>query len=183
MHFEVEQKFPVADAAAFESRLVELGVTLGGPVTQLDQYFAHPNRDFARTDEALRIRRVGDKNFVTYKGPKIDSETKTRQEIELPLAGGDQGYDQFRQLLVALGFKPVLKVEKRRQTGHRQVDGFAAEITLDRVAGLGTFAEIELSADDATLDRARAALRRLADELALGDSERRSYLELLLSGA
>ena len=44
-----------------------------------------PCRDFAQTDEALRIRTVGDTSFVTYKGPKLDATTKTRRELELPL--------------------------------------------------------------------------------------------------
>ena len=54
---------------------------------QEDIYFNSPIVDFAKTDEALRIRttKQGDEKhiFITYKGAKIDSESKTREEIEL----------------------------------------------------------------------------------------------------
>lgn len=56
VHFEVEQKFPLADVAAVERRLAELGAQAGGTVEQVDRYFNHPVRDFAQTDEALRLR-------------------------------------------------------------------------------------------------------------------------------
>ena len=51
---------------------------------------------------------------------------------------------------------------------------------LDEVDGLGTFVELELSADEASLDEARRTIVSLANELDLGPSERRSYLEMLL---
>ena len=81
MHIEVEQKFRAAHSPELLARLQRLGATIEEPIEQIDQYFAHPVRDFAQTDEALRIRRVGDLNFVTYKGPKLDSTTKTRREL------------------------------------------------------------------------------------------------------
>ncbi|MEM4524643.1 MAG: class IV adenylate cyclase, partial [Archaeoglobaceae archaeon] len=49
---------------------------------EFDLYFSHPCRDFAETDEALRIR-VEKKIKMTYKGPKVDEETKTREEVNL----------------------------------------------------------------------------------------------------
>ena len=52
------------------------------PAEQVDRYFAHPCRDFARTDEALRLRRDGDDVAITWKGPRIDAATKTRRESE-----------------------------------------------------------------------------------------------------
>ena len=58
MHFEVEQKFALANPAAVADRLAELGATDAQTVVQVDRYFNHPARDFAQTDEALRLRRV-----------------------------------------------------------------------------------------------------------------------------
>ena len=69
-----------------------------------DRYFAHPSRDFARTDEALRLRRIGEFNFITYKGPKLDATTKTRREIEIGLADGQQAATDAAELLAAIGF-------------------------------------------------------------------------------
>src|SRR6478609_7991933 len=116
MKYEVEQKHRVTDETALLARLQERSIQLEKPIEQSDQYFAHPCRDFATTDEALRIRVVGDKSFVTYKGPKLDKTTKTRREIELPLDPADHGGSRFASLLAALGFTPVAIVRKRRRT-------------------------------------------------------------------
>jgi len=178
--YEVEQKFPVADLAALEEKLVSLGAATGDPVRQLDRYFAHPSRDFSVTDEALRIRRIGQHNWVTYKGPKIDTTTKTRREIELPLPKGDAGAAGFADLLSALGFTFVADVRKTRRHANLTRRGRPIEIALDEVDDLGTFVELELAAGEADLDDARRALAELAAELGLKNSERRSYLELLL---
>ena len=73
MEYEVEQKFRVDELGSIEDALRQLGSRVEDTVEQVDCYFAHPVRDFAATDEALRIRQVGPDAFVTYKGPKIDS--------------------------------------------------------------------------------------------------------------
>ncbi len=57
------------------------------------------------------------------------------------------------------------------------------EIALDHIERLGWFAEIELAADEANLEAARATLLELGQQLGLTDVERRSYLEMLLLAA
>jgi adenylate cyclase class 2 len=182
MHFEVEQKHRVDDRAALIAKLNKCGASLSEPLVQSDQYFAHPARDFAKTDEALRIRTVGNESFVTYKGPKLDAATKTRRELELPLAASDADGSQFAEILAALGFTPVATVRKQRRMFHITHDGRNVEGALDDVEGVGTHVELELIADDANLDSSKAVIAGLAAELELGPSERSSYLELLLAG-
>src|SRR6185295_3103461 len=114
MHWEVEQKFRLTDSS-LESQLIALGARFHAPLDQTDHYFRHPCRDFAQTDEALRLRQVGDENVITYKGPKIDLLTKTRRELELPLTTGQLTIDQFTELLAALGFTPVATEKKQRR--------------------------------------------------------------------
>lgn len=181
MTYEVEQKYPVADLANVQAQLLALGAVFGDPLDQVDRYFAHPARDFASTDEALRIRRVGGENFVTYKGPKLDSTTKTRREIELPLCGGEEHLARYTDLLVALGFSVVAEVSKRRTPAELHWHGQTIDAAFDNVAGVGTFVELETLSDEAGLDAARAAITSLSAELGLSNTERRSYLELLLA--
>ncbi|MBW3598209.1 MAG: class IV adenylate cyclase [Planctomycetes bacterium] len=180
MKYEVEQKYPAPEAAATEERLRKVAGDFADAVEQVDRYFAHPARDFGQTDEALRIRRVGEKNYVTYKGPKLDAKTKTRREIELPLASGESAAEDFTELLTALGFRRVAEVRKRRRTARFEREGFQVEAALDDVDKLGAFVELELAADEENLDAARDCLAALAAELKLENPERRSYLELLL---
>jgi adenylate cyclase, class 2 len=180
MQFEVEQKFPVASLDEAAAKLQALGAAAGEAVVQVDRYFAHPARDFAQTDEALRIRQIGQCNFITYKGPKIDRVTKTRREIELPLRDGEAAATEWAGLLQELGFRPVAEVHKRRQCLEVTWDAAVVEVSLDRVQGVGDFVELEVMADAATLDDAKARVQSLAAALGLSQSERRSYLELLL---
>lgn len=180
MQYEVEQKHRVPDMPALLERLAERGVGIGPAVEQADRYFAHPCRDFARTDEALRIRTVGQDSFVTFKGPKIDTTTKTRRELELPLGSSDAGGAKFAELLEALGFRPVLVVRKRRRSFHIASAGREVEGVIDEVDGIGTFVELELMSDETELEETKRVLSSLASELQLGPTERRSYLEMLL---
>ena len=184
--YEVELKFAVSGRAALERRLVEMGGRLAEPQEQVDRYFAHPCRDFAQTDEALRLRRVGDSVAITWKGPRIDAATKTRREIELELAPLPAALDagptlsSWTELLEALGFRRVMEVAKRRQPLRLVWQGAEVDVALDTVAGLGEFLELEIMAAEGEVPAARARLESLAQEIGLGATERRSYLELIL---
>jgi len=180
MNYEVEQKFPVSDAAALEKRLAALGAALAPPISEIDHYYAHPARDFVETDEALRIRRGDRSSRITYKGPRIDAVTKTRREIELPLGPDEPSVAGWESLLEALGFTPVGEVCKYRRKAKIPWQDRQVEASLDEVVGLGTFIELELVVEEDDLDAARASIASLAEKLGLAGSERRSYLELLL---
>lgn len=178
---EVEVKYRDADHAALAARLAEWGATADPPRTDADQYFNAPDRDFKQTDEAFRLRRIGRKNLLTYKGPKLDAATKTRAEIEIPLADGDGPAADAHRMLVSLRYRPVAVVTKTRRVFHFTRDGFAVEACLDDVEGVGAFAELEIVADESRMGEAKAAVLAVAADLGLTQVERRSYLELLLS--
>jgi adenylate cyclase class 2 len=180
MAWEVEQKFAVADWVALQQALDAAGVTWAQPLDQADHYWNHPARDFAQTDEALRLRQVGSENFITYKGPRIDTATKTRQELEFPLQSGPQVPGQLGQILAALGFRPVATVRKRRLPGDLTWEGATFAVALDEVEGVGTFIELEIVVETEGLETATQRVLSLANHLGLTSAERRSYLELLL---
>lgn len=184
--YEVELKFQVSDAAALERDLRGLGARFGDAVEQVDRYFAHPCRDFAATDEALRLRRTGADVVITWKGPRIDAATKTRREIELgvnaaALGGGPATIDCWTGLLEALGFRQVREVAKRRRAAVVAWEGAEVEVCLDAVTDLGDYLELELQAAADAVPLARGRLESLARRLGCGPAERRSYLELLLA--
>ena len=180
MTFEVEQKFPMRDRESFSERIVALGGKFGLAFSQADTYYAHPSRDFAATDEALRIRRQSGTSCITYKGVKLDAATKTRREIELQLPGDDIDGVQLAEMLELLGFRPVATVNKTRRPATLSWQNWAVQIAMDDVDGLGSFAELEVTAEESQLDAARTAVLALATELELSGAERRSYLEMLL---
>src|SRR5918998_918084 len=88
MSFEVELKYRTDDHIGLAEKLAALGAAASAPVSQEDVYLSHPARDFAATNEALRLRRVGKSNRITYKGARRTGPTKTREEIEIPFAEG-----------------------------------------------------------------------------------------------
>ena len=201
--YEVEQKYPLADVAAVEAALARLGATWHATVEQVDRYFNHPCRDFAATDEALRLRRTDQALAITWKGPRLDATAKTRRELELPLAEAavpaaavaeaavpaaapsqaavPATLDSWTELLEALGFRQVREVAKQRRVAHVAWQGAAIEVALDHVAGLGNFLELELQADAAGIAVAAARIESLARELGCTAAERRSYLEMLIA--
>jgi adenylate cyclase class 2 len=178
---EVEMKFRAPENVALEDRLREWGAVADKEREEADAYFNAPHRDFAQTDEALRIRQIGAANYVTYKGPRRDATTKTRAEIEVGLENGDGPAEDFQRILLALGFRPVAVVRKRRRVWKVTRGGYKLEICLDDVERVGRYIELEIQAPEAELDAARGAVQQAATELGLTQSERRSYLELLLA--
>ena len=186
--YEVELKFRVDDLPAVEGRLTALGAHFAAPVEQADRYFAHPARDFAQTDEALRLRSVGDDVAITWKGPRLAGGGKTRREIELPLAtllpadsaGVSPTLDRWTELLEALGFRRVREVVKRRRSARLAWQGAEVEVALDAVSGLGDYLELELLATVDEIPAAQARIAALAGEIGCGHPEPRSYLEMLL---
>jgi adenylate cyclase, class 2 len=178
---EVEAKFRVADFAAVERGLAGLGAAHQQDRTDADCYYTVPGRDLKQTGEVFRLRRMGDASCVTYKGPRRPGPTKTRPEIEVPLASGAQAADDLHRILTNLGFGTVAIVVKQRRVYDFHSGGYDCEACLDELEGVGRFVELEILADEAQADAAGAELLRLAGALGLGEQERRSYLELFLA--
>ncbi len=181
MGYEVEMKFQVADHTELVAKLSRVAALAGPPDTQDDYYIAHPSRDFAQTDEALRLRAIGDSNVLTYKGPKLAGPTKTRREIEVSFADGPESRAAMIDLFQRLGFGPILEIRKTRLTFRLNYRGRSMIVALDRVEDQGAFAEVEtLALSDHDLPAAQAAVQALAAELGLKTVERRSYLRMAL---
>lgn len=183
MTLEVERKYRITSQSEVRQRVEALGGRWEEAIQQGDQYFAHPARDFAATDEALRIRSVGPANVITYKGPKIDRDSKTREEIEVAIGPGQETARDLGKILERLGFRPVLVVKKVRSIANVAWQGRDVEVALDEVKDAGLFVELETQAANAELEDAKECIRTMASAIGLSetDQERRSYLEMVLA--
>lgn len=160
---------------AVKNRLKQEGASLEKTVEQADVYFNAPDRDFAVTDEALRLRDEGGQVFLTYKGRKLDPLSKTRREVDVEVAD----FKGMEELIRCLGYRETLRVHKTRDT--YQLDG--ALVCLDRVDGLGEFVELEtLAIDGDDVPARRDILIKTMGRLGIsGGLIRESYLEMLLA--
>ena len=181
MQFEVELKFRLDHFQPVETALRQLGAIEQSVDSHVDQYFNHPSRDFRETDEAFRIRSVGDANRLTYKGAVVGAVAKTRHEIEVGFDPGSESAERLFDLVKMLGFRFVLEVRKTRRSMSLNRNGRHFELALDEVPPLGRFLEIELLAENEGREEAEAAVWELACELGLSVAESRSYLDLLLT--
>lgn len=190
MQYEVEMKFPVKDREALERIVFQ---NPGLTVEELDLYFQHPCRDFAKTDEGFRVRcqdyEGGESQcFLTYKGPKIDPETKTRKEIDIPIFRND--FEKLCEMCSALGFHEAGRVRKIRTSAPFPFQGREFHVCLDFLPDLAsrnlpcTFFEIETLCDAVDLANARNDIFRFTHSLdaqgVLGESVRKGYLEMIL---
>ncbi len=150
-------------------------------VEQTDTYYDAPDRSFAETDEALRIRAERPVEApestvrLTYKGPLVDEQTKTRLEAETAV----EDRDALEGILEGLGYEPAAIVSKTRE---RFALG-AYTVTLDTVEELGEFVEIDREVSEADVDAARQEAKQRLRSLGIdpADGIRTSYLGLLLA--
>lgn len=188
MPVEVEIKVKIEDPTGLEESILETGGKLLKSEEHEDLYLDHPQYSFADTDEALRIREIiseppsGENSTkltpryeLTYKGAKIDSVSKTREELSV---GVDSG-KKMEAILEAVGFTKVARVRKERT--YFCIDNIS--LALDCVENLGWFLEAEKVVEDKErMEPSRTDLFDLLDRLLSGEYEsiRESYLELLL---
>ena len=174
---EVEVKAKINNFEEMREKLNKINAIKVKTEHQEDRYFNSPVKDFAQTDEALRIRETKSEDkhdlFITYKGPKIDKKSKTREEYEMKI----EDAEKCSKIFESLGFNEVRTVIKNRE--YYKYENF--EISLDDVEGLEPYMEIEISLDDGSdYSKAQQDIFDLFEKLDVIDGfERTSYLELL----
>lgn len=169
--FEVERKFRCSDLAAVQARLEQVGAipfTVGNAET--DVFFDMPDGRLETNNQFHTLRHMlpSDRVLWISKGPAKD------ECVAMDLSD----FDKATQMLTSLGF-----VELRRITKQRDIY-FADRyhVTLDDVAGLGTFVELAIMTDDeGALPRLREEVQQAADALGLlgYPEETGSYRQML----
>ncbi|MDH5811265.1 MAG: class IV adenylate cyclase [Candidatus Verstraetearchaeota archaeon] len=173
---EVEVKAEVEEDLS--EKITEAGGRYLREVFQEDFYFRHPCRDLAERDEALRLRREGEKYTLTFKGRRVGTGTKMREEIEV----GVSDLEGAVALLERLGFEKAFVIRKRR----REFLMEGVLVSMDDVEGLGRFVEIEVLMEGESLEHAgslKDKLFEISQKLGI-DREKlttESYLEMLVS--
>ena len=190
---EVEIKVKISDPEVMRQKFKEFNGVYKISLLHEDSYFNMPKelRDFKKTDEALRIRKSlgynrNDENesqktfyFITYKGKKIDTITKTRKEIEIEVEDGKI----FIELLKILEFQEIFTVKKERELYEFNFNNHRIEALIDYIPILKQhFIEVEYLTDSQEeIEGARRILFDFLENLGMRkeDSITKSYLELI----
>ncbi len=156
---EVEIKLK-ADHNSVRKQLKKLNADFIKNEVNNDIYFQHPNRDFIAEDRTLRIRSTNTETIMTYKGPKLNKESKSRKEINIKI----DNYDNILDVLDELDFKKSGSVYKQRE--YWRINNII--ITLDNIEKIGEYVEFESEIEDESeLDNEVSKLKALIRNLEL----------------
>jgi adenylate cyclase class 2 len=133
---EIEVKIKVGDHASLKENLVNLGARLEKERSrETNILYDYPSQLLYKRKQALRLRKIGAKTFLTFKGtPQKSRKFKIREEYETEV----KNERQTKKILKSLGFVPVFSYQKKRtvfRKGH-------LKICLDELA-IGNFMELE----------------------------------------
>ncbi|MEM2145738.1 MAG: class IV adenylate cyclase [Candidatus Jordarchaeaceae archaeon] len=174
---EVEIKCRINNPEEIAEKLIQrVNAKMVRTVFQKDFYLQHPSRNFEETDEAIRIRDSDEGVQLTYKGPKIDALSKTREELCVHV----DNFETTLKIFERVGFLPIAKVVKSRIIFQLEGNIIAS---IDKVQNLGDFIELESEVEDYNqVEIKRENLFSILDKLGLSreNTERRSYLELIM---
>jgi adenylate cyclase class 2 len=185
---EVEIKIPIS-THGFENiqeKIQKLGGKYLNSELQQDTYYDHPCKSFQESDEAVRVRSripITNEELITdhtsselvYKGPKLDTKSKTRLEISIAIPDSSTA----KSMLEQLGFRKLATIVKKRVFFKQEL----TTICLDDVEEVGTFMELErLVSPEEELEPVRKQLFNIVKNLGIKTEEsvRESYLELYL---
>ncbi len=191
---EVEIKVKISDPAQMRKKFEESQGIYKFSLIHEDTYYNMPIglRDFKQTDEALRLRKSCrfDRSshgktqdfeyYITYKGKKMDTSTKTREEIDIKI----ENIKKMKKMLDSLGFQEVFTVKKERELYEFKFENYHIEALIDYIPILEQyFIEVEYLTDSKEkLDESKELLFNFLSLYGIQkeDSIKRSYLELIL---
>lgn len=162
---ETELKIPVRDLEAVRRCLAEMpgAVELHPSEREVNILLDTTDGKLEAAGRVLRLRRIGDRQLLTLKGPaSFEGAIKHREELELAVSD----VAALAAIFDRLGYQPVVRYEKDRESW--RVGGVT--VTLDHTP-MGDFVELEGPAE---------RLTALAASLGIdpGDGVRGSYVSL-----
>lgn len=165
---ENEVKIRLSDRRAALDRVRSAGY--GESVSRLfevNTLYDTPDEQLRGKQMLLRLREVGDKFVITWKGPVLTGRHKTRPEIETTLGSAESMAQIFHQL----GLDPIFRYEKYRTEFRRP--GNPGVVTVDETP-IGDF--LELEGPPAWIDETAALLGFTPEDFVLD-----SYVKLYVA--
>ncbi|HZQ56139.1 MAG TPA: class IV adenylate cyclase [Bryobacteraceae bacterium] len=135
---ETEVKIRLSNSAGMASRLTGAGLKLSVPRQfEANTLYDTKEQNLRQRGMILRLREVGEKNVITWKGPGTPGRHKSRAELETQV----ESLQALSQILGQLGYLPSFRYEKFR-TEFSDPANPAGTVTLDETP-IGDFLELE----------------------------------------
>ncbi|TRZ91035.1 class IV adenylate cyclase [bacterium] len=133
---EIEVKIRIEDPSEMKRKLIALGcVVTMERFLERNAFYDFRAGDLLAKKEALRLRTIGKRSWLTFKGPAQGSRSfKVREEFESEVRNAPQ----LRKILKALGLQPTFQYRKKR--AHLRKGRL--KICLDETS-VGNFIELE----------------------------------------
>jgi adenylate cyclase, class 2 len=134
---ETEVKIRIGDTGEMSRRLQGSGFSIAVPRDfEANTLFDTPDRSLGRNGMLLRLRQVGGKGVITWKGRGLAGPHKSRPELETSVGS----LETLQEILGHVGYDPLFRYEKYR-TEFRQSES-PGLVTLDETP-IGNFLELE----------------------------------------
>ena len=133
---EIEAKIKVDNLKVIKEKLLALGCQVEKDFyREWNAFFDFPDSHLTRNKQALRLRVVGKKAFLTFKGQPLKSRSfKIREELETEV----KNLKHFKKILKKLGLKQIFEYRKKRMMLRKD----KVKICLDE-SEAGCFMELE----------------------------------------
>ncbi len=162
---EIEVKILDIDVDNIKDQLVDIGAKKVFNGRMISKTFDFSDDRIEKQGFFLRLRKTGDRSFVTFKGKVEDSELKIREEDEVFV----DDFDKMMKIFKYMGLEEKGHYEKHRES-YKFKD---MRFELDTYPEFATFLEIE--APD--VERVKEGLKLLGFKLE--QSTKKSALEIL----
>ncbi len=167
--FETEVKIPIGEIQPVLGRLRELGYEVSAPrVFEANTLYDTAGGTLRARSFLLRLREVGGKHVLTFKGPGKPGRHKSREELETQLSSGST----MDAILNRLEYRPSFRYEKFRTEYRKAGTEGDGVVTVDETP-IGHFLELEGPGD--WIDRTAGELGFSAADYVL-ESYGRLYL-------
>jgi adenylate cyclase, class 2 len=135
---ETEVKIRLANAVGITERLQAAGFTESIPRQfEANTLFDTNDGRVAQNGMLLRLRQVGGKALITWKGQGAPGAYKSRPELETTIGSAET----LRQIFGQLGYQPTFRYEKYR-TEFKRRGNEEGTVTVDETP-IGNFLELE----------------------------------------
>ena len=145
---EIELKFLDINVAEITRKIEKLGAQKKYEADLESYYFVAPG--FSGSDsnqKGLRVRRIGEKSFLTYKNPaKFSDKMSIREELETEV--GD--FETMVKILEKLGFTKGALTKKHRI--HYELGDVHFELDTQLGVKIPTYLEIETRTEEAMIE-------------------------------